>query len=244
LGGYNFSIASKEHLHPPIAICRPDDGWSIGNGHNHHGRSIITDLENYWARWAVTGSADPLPSPSGLVARCLGPFSGISISLWAQDSMGVTLPLFYVYFVSTLIICHLQSNIHQHSWKLLELNPTFILDVLNFQIYEGIDDVNLVFNSHQQRAPHGRQRWVPVGGGRLPSARSSEKGGSGGGALPSARSGWRGHGGLPLLAASSPRATAPSLSLDLAGGGTVAGSCRRWQTPHRQRERAPYGGSR
>jgi hypothetical protein len=49
-----------------------------------------------------------------------------------------------------LIVCHLHPNIHQHSWKLLEINPTAMLYVLFFQIYAGIDGVNLAFNSRQQ----------------------------------------------------------------------------------------------
>ncbi len=67
----------------------------------------------------------------------------ISLDLWAQDSIGldmnVILPLLYVYFFSTLMVENL----------LLEINPTTMLDVLYFQIYAGIDCVNLVFNSHQ-----------------------------------------------------------------------------------------------
>ena len=58
--------------------------------------------------------------------------------------------LLYVSLVSTLIICHLHLNIHQHSWELLEINHTTILHVLFFQIYARIDGINFAFNSHRQ----------------------------------------------------------------------------------------------
>ena len=62
--------------------------------------------------------------------------------------------LLYVSFVSTLVVRHLHPNIHQYSWKLLEINPTTTLDVLLLWFYAGIDGVNFVFNSRQ----HGPDR--------------------------------------------------------------------------------------
>ncbi len=80
-------------------------------------------------------------------------FSVISLGLWDKYSIGldmnVILPSF-IYIISTLVVCHMYPNIHKHSWNLLERNPTTMLDVLYFQIYADIDDVNLVFNSRQQ----------------------------------------------------------------------------------------------
>jgi hypothetical protein len=56
---------------------------------------------------------------------------------------------FYVYFISILVVCHLHPNIHQHLWKLLELNPTTMLDVLYFHIYACIGGIKFAFNSRQ-----------------------------------------------------------------------------------------------
>ena len=79
--------------------------------------------------------------------RCLiGFLVQNSISL----DMSLILLLFHVYFLSTLVVCHLHPNIYQHSWKLLEIYPTTMLDVLYFQFYAGIDGENLVLNSCQQ----------------------------------------------------------------------------------------------
>lgn len=81
----------------------------------------------------------------------MGPFEYVSLGLCAQNSIGLNMSLIllllYVYFFSTLVVCHQRPNIHQLSWNLLEINPTTMLDVLHFHINEGIDGVNLVFNS-------------------------------------------------------------------------------------------------
>jgi hypothetical protein len=93
----------------------------------------------------LIGTKRPLASsPDG--GFFLGPWQktpwaiGVLIgpNLWYFDefvgpnSMGEILLQFYVYFVSTLVVCHRYTNIYQHSWKLFELNPTTILDVSYF----------------------------------------------------------------------------------------------------------------
>ncbi len=51
-------MESKGHISSPLVKCPPNDGWSAGNGNNHHWRSVITNLENFWANWAGPRSAE------------------------------------------------------------------------------------------------------------------------------------------------------------------------------------------
>ncbi len=74
--------------------------------------------------------------------------------------MSLILLLLYVYFFSTLVVYHMHPNIYQHLCNLLEINPVTMLDILNFQFYTGIDDVNLVFNSRQTVGSMNKQPLV------------------------------------------------------------------------------------
>ena len=58
--------------------------------------------------------------------------------------------ILYAHSLPTFVVDHLHTNIHQQSWKLLEINPTTMLDVSHLWFYAGIDGVILVLNSHQQ----------------------------------------------------------------------------------------------
>jgi hypothetical protein len=64
-----------------------------------------------------------------------------------------------LHFISTLVGCILHTNIHQHSWKWLEINPTTMLDVLLLWSYAGIDGENFVLNSRQQTCTKNRRKW-------------------------------------------------------------------------------------
>lgn len=47
--------------------------------------------------------------------------------------------LLNAYSLSTLVVYHLHTDIHQHLWKMLEISPTTMLDVLIFQFHAGVD---------------------------------------------------------------------------------------------------------
>lgn len=61
---------------------------------------------------------------------------------------------FSLKFLPTLAVYYHHPNIHQHSWNILELSPTTMLDILLSMFYAGIGGMKLVFNSRQQNPPH------------------------------------------------------------------------------------------
>ena len=68
------------------------------------------------------------------------------VSPWIDDvsscSQGVFSPLF-----------HLHTNIYQHLWKWLVINPYHYVGIYLLPIYAGFDDLKLVLKSRQQ-CPH------------------------------------------------------------------------------------------
>ncbi len=58
-------------------------------------------------------------------------------TLWALPKSITS--LLNAYLLSTLVVCRLHTDIHQHFWKMLEISPTIMLNVLIFQFYVGVD---------------------------------------------------------------------------------------------------------
>jgi len=82
---------------------------------------------------------DPIEPDSCSLIGC-----AFCLDLWSvfPCSWSVFSPLF-----------HLHTNIYQHSWKWLVINPYHYVDVYILCIYAGVDGLNLVLKSRQQ-LPH------------------------------------------------------------------------------------------
>ena len=136
------------------------------NGHNHHwevGSNCIVEVGLDWASWGFgrTLGGSPGPHPS---SRCwhVGPILWYTI-FWLKmiahficcssklcGFIGAKyICILHAHSLPTFVVDYLHTNIHQHSWKWLEINPTTMLDALLLWFYTDIDGVNLVFNSCQ-----------------------------------------------------------------------------------------------
>lgn len=106
---------------------------------------------------SLRSSSTTLPSgpPSGNMTfrdkfRQFNPWCGPSnpcVCTWLVESVFPS--PFMCIFSTALIVFHLHINIHQHSWKSFEINPTTMLDVVLISFYASIDDPKLLFKRHQ-----------------------------------------------------------------------------------------------
>ena len=74
------------------------------------------------------------------------------------------LDLWSVFSISRSVfspLIHLHTNIYQHSWKWLVINPYHYVDVYILYIYAGVDGLKLVLSSRQQPL-HGRSGLVVI----------------------------------------------------------------------------------